>query len=318
MDDGRLATLRPVQWTAVVNPAAGRRGRRGDLTGLRDLLAARGVSVRITADADEGRAVATAAFGAGHGVVACGGDGTVRVLAEVAAGCDGLLALVPFGSGNDFARALGLDPKDPTGALDLLTHGTETRVDLARATTADGRPFVVTTVANSGLDGEVNRWANTVQRLSGTALYAAAALRTMAHYRPTTMRITVDDVVLEGPTWLVAVGNTDSYGGGMRIAPTARPDDGLLDVVRVGDVSRATVVTRFPTMMRGAHLQVRGIDHLTGRVVRIEGAPGQDLWASGEPVGPLPATIEVEPAALRVLVPSVADPAGGDEVSRRR
>lgn len=291
-------------WTAVVNPAAGRRGRRGDLARLRDALTARGVAVRITADADEGREVAAAAFAAGRGVVACGGDGTIRVLAEAAVAADGLLAVVPIGSGNDFARALGLDHRHPEAAVDLLEDGREVRVDLARATADDGTSIVFTTVANSGLDGEVNRWANTVQRLSGTALYAVAALRTMARYRPTTMRIAVDGDERSGPTWLVAVANTATYGGGMRIAPTARTDDGLLDVVAVGDVSRLTVVARFPGLARGSHLGVDGVDHRTGRRVTIAGPPGQALWASGEPVGPLPATIESLPGALRVLVPA--------------
>lgn len=290
-------------WTAVVNPAAGRRGRRGDLARLRDALAGRGVTVRITADADEGRTVAAAAFAAGQGVVACGGDGTIRVLAEAAVAADGLLALVPIGSGNDFARALGLDHRHPVGALDLLDHGREVRVDLARATTADGNSIVFTTVANSGLDGEVNRWANTVQRMSGTVLYAAAALRTMVRYRPTVMCTTVDGEARSGTTWLVAIANTPTYGGGMRIAPTARTDDGLLDVVTVGDVSRGTVAVRFPGMIRGSHLGVTGVEHRTGRRVVVEGPPGQTLWASGEPVGPLPATLEALPGALRVVVP---------------
>jgi len=314
---GPVATLPAVHWTAVVNPAAGRRGRRGDVARLRDALTAAGATVRITADAAEGRAVAADAFAAGHGVVACGGDGTVLVLAETAAAADGLLAIVATGSGNDFARALGLDHQHPLAAVDLLRTGREVRCDLARATAADGTEVVFTTVANSGLDGEVNRWANTVQRLTGTALYTVAALRTMATYRPGSMRITVDDVVVDGPTWLVAIGNTDSYGGGMRITPAARADDGLLDVVVVGDVSRPTVLGRFPQMMRGRHLGIRGITHLTGRRVMVEGVPGQDLWASGEPVGPLPATLEALPGALRVLVPTGAD--GGDpEVSPRR
>lgn len=289
-----------------MNPGAGRRrrSRSAALARLREGLAARDVEVCLTPTTAAGLAAARRAFGQRRGVLACGGDGTVRALAACAAEHDGLLAVVPTGAGNDFARALGLDHRRPLAALQVLDDGVETRVDLARATVADGSSAWYTTVAHSGLDGEVNRFANTVTWLSGTALYALAALRTMAVYRPTPMRVTVDGGPWAGDAWLVAVANTHCYGGGMRIAPTARITDGQLDVVIVGGVSRATVAARFPQMIRGRHLGVRGVETRTGVTVTVEGPPGQDLYASGERVGPLPARIEVVPGALRVLVPA--------------
>jgi diacylglycerol kinase (ATP) len=309
-----------VHWTAVVNPGAGRRGRRGDLNRLRDALVERAVEVRITASAEEGRTVAEAAFERGEGVLACGGDGTVRVLADVAARGGGLLGLVPMGAGNDFARALGIDHRRPLAALDLLERGVEARVDLGRARTADGTEQTFTTVANAGFDSEVNRWANTVSRLSGTTLYIVATLRTIGGYRPTAMRITTDGAAHEGRTWLVAIGNSASYGGGMRITPAAHPADGRFDVVIVGDLPRHRVVIHFPRVLRGTHLAVRGVHHFTGRIVTVSGAPGQDLYASGERIGPLPATVEVLPGALRVLVPadSPALPDGPEGVVTKR
>jgi YegS/Rv2252/BmrU family lipid kinase len=292
-----------VRWTAVVNPRAGRRRRTRVLARLGDALAARGVDIHVTRDSDEGRVAARRAFERGEGVLACGGDGTVRVLADLAAEVDGLLAVVPTGAGNDFARALGLDHRRPLDALDLLDTGNETRVDLGCVRTRDGEGVRFTTVAHSGLDGEVNRWANTISWASGTWLYALAALRTMAVYRPTEMRITVDGNVWDGRPWLVAVANSYCYGGGMRIAPRARLDDGRLDVIVVADVGRAELVARFPTVLRGTHIGIPGVHSLAGKVVSVEGPAAQEVYASGERVGRLPATIVVCPGALRVLVP---------------
>lgn len=287
----------------MVNPGAGRRRGARALARLGDALAARSVPVHVTRSADDGRAVAHAAFARGEGVLACGGDGTAQVLAQCAAEAGGLLAVVPVGSGNDFARELGLDHRAPLDALAVLDTGHETRVDLGRVRTADGTTAMFTTVAHSGLDGEVNRWANTVTRLSGTALYAVAALRTIATYQPTEMHLTVDDEEWSGRPWLVAIANTHCYGGGMQIAPTAAVDDGRLEVIVVHDVSRARVLAHFPRMIRGTHLDVAGVEHRTATTVTVDGPRDQGVYASGERVGPLPATVEVVPAAVRVMVP---------------
>lgn len=286
-----------------MNPGAGRRRDARGLGRLTDAMVARAVEVHVTESAVDGRRAARAAFARGEGVVACGGDGTVRALAELAAEVDGLLAVVPTGAGNDFARALGLDVGRPLAALAALDLGYERRVDLGRARVATGAPTVFTTVAHSGLDGEVNRWANTVTRLSGTALYAFAALRSMVVYHPGEMSVRVDHEEWSGRAWLVAVANTHCYGGGMRIAPASRIDDALLDVVIVGDVARAEVIAKFPRLIRGTHLGIDGVHSLRGATVVVDGPTSQDLYASGEHVGPLPATITVLPAALRIQVP---------------
>jgi diacylglycerol kinase (ATP) len=292
-----------VRWTAVVNPGAGRRRRAHHLARLGDELAARAVDIHVTKKIADGLAVARTAFDRGEGVLACGGDGTVRALAGLAAEKGGLLGIVPLGAGNDFARALGFDHRDPLAALAALDTGEDASVDLGRVETRRTREWF-TTVAHSGLDGEVNRWANTVAWASGTSLYAMAALRSMATYQPTAMRVTADDSVWEGDAWLVAVGNTHCYGGGMAIVPGAKITDARLDVVIVGNVSRTNVLRCFPQMMRGAHLGIGGVETLSGAMVTIDGPHEQDVWASGEQVGPLPATIEVIPRALRVRVPA--------------
>jgi diacylglycerol kinase (ATP) len=300
-----------MRWTAVVNPTAGRGRTRRLLPELTAALADRGVDLHIASDAEDGRRAARAAFARGAGVVACGGDGTVYDLAAVAAECDGPLALVPTGSGNDFARHFGIDGKRPLDALALLAHGTEIRCDLGRAEAADGTACRFTTVAHTGFDAEANRWANTVRWTTGTTLYVIAVMRTLAVYRPRPVRVTMasptgESIGWEGPAWLVAVGNTRFYAGGMMITPDARADDGLLDVCIIGPVPTATFLAKFPRVFRGTHVAIAGVETFRGRTVEVETVgPGLDLnlYASGEPVGPLPARIECDPAALRLVVP---------------
>lgn len=295
-----------------MNPGAGRGHRARHLARLGDELAARAVDIHVTKTPADGLDAARTAFARGEAVLACGGDGTVRALAGLAAETGGLLGVVPLGAGNDFARALGYDHRDPLAALAAIDDGVDASVDLGCVHSAHTNPAGsrswFTTVAHSGLDGEVNRWANTVTWASGTALYTMAALRGMATYQPTPMRVTAThgEVSAEwaGNAWLVAVGNTHCYGGGMAIAPSAELTDGRLDVVIVGDISRANVLRCFPRMMRGGHLSIPGVETLSGARVTLDAPPPQDVWASGERVGPLPATIEVVPQALRVRVPA--------------
>ncbi|MET0627074.1 MAG: YegS/Rv2252/BmrU family lipid kinase [Acidimicrobiia bacterium] len=307
------ASDRPEHWTALLNPAAGRGRATARLARVTDAIAAADldVAVHVTTDADDLRRAARHAFDDGRGVLACGGDGTVGMVAGLAAELDGVLGIVATGSGNDLARHLGLPRGDPAAALRVVAGGVVTRVDLGRAESADGRDEWFTTVANTGFDAEANRWANTRTRLTGTPLYVIAVLRTLRTYRPRAVRLTVDGVVTETDAWLVAMANTRSYASGMMIAPAASMHDGLLDVCVVGPVSRAEFLRTFPGVFRGAHVRNDAVMMLRGRDVTIEALDASlELWASGERVGPLPARVRAVPGALRVVVagPHAADP----------
>jgi diacylglycerol kinase (ATP) len=292
-----------MRWTAVVNPTAGRGRTRRMLPSLSSALTGPGLEVdlHVARDVADLRAAAADAFTAGRGVIACGGDGTVSVLAGVAAEADGLLAIVPTGAGNDFARALGIRRRHPTDAIDVLRTGRESRVDLGKV---NGQWF--SSVANTGFDAEVNRWANGVRRVGGTALYVAGALRTLAVYRPRRFAVRVDDEApRELEAWLLAAGNSAFYGGGMRIVPDARLDDGCLDLCIVGASSPTAFITNFPRVFRGTHLQHPAVSVVRGRRFEIHSLDPRpmDVYASGELIGPLPARLEAVPGALRVMVP---------------
>jgi len=285
-----------------VNPAAGRGRTRRLLPRLRAALGALDVEVHVSATPVDPEPLARSAAAAGRGIVACGGDGLVAVLAGVAAESGVPLAVVPTGAGNDFARAIGLHPRRPLEAVALLRDGHPRTVDLGRA---DGRWF--SSVANTGFDAEANRWANTVRRISGTALYLTAIARTLVTYRPHRFRLAVDGGEPEELTaWLMAFANTASYAGGMRIAPSARLDDGLLDLTVVGPVSRAAFVWNLPRVATGSIARHPAVLTRTGRqfsVASLDDDVPMELYASGERVGPLPSTVEVIADALRVVAP---------------
>lgn len=291
-----------MRWQVVVNPAAGRGRTARSLPRLRAAFAAHGATrLHVAASLPDAVAAAHAAASDGCGIVACGGDGTVAALAGVAAETGAQLAVVPTGAGNDFARTLGL--RNPWQAIALLDgDAAVTPVDLGRAGSA-----WFTSVANTGFDAAANRWANGVRWLTGTPLYLAAMTRTLWHYRPVRFRLALDDHPgFELPAWLVAVGNSSTYAGGMRIAPAASFTDGLLDVVVVnGAGTRAQLVTNLPRVFRGTHVHHPLVHTWRARRVRIE-APGcadADLWAAGERVGPLPVTLEAVPRVLALRVP---------------
>jgi diacylglycerol kinase (ATP) len=303
--------MRPVpsSWTAVVNPAAGRGRARAALPRVVDALAASDldVAIHLSADADDLVRIARGAFDDGRGVVACGGDGTVTALAGVAAEHGGVLGVVAVGSGNDFARQLELPRGDVDAAVAVLETGHVVDVDLGRVHTADGRTRYFTTVANTGFDAVANEWANRVTWTSGTPLYVLATMRTLVTYQPRRFRLVIDDEVVETEAWLVAVGNTRSYAGGMMITPAASVHDGRLDVCVVGPVGRADFLRTFPSVFRGEHVRHPMVHTWRAQCVSVasvdRGTPA-DMWASGEHAGPLPARLEPAAGALAVMVPA--------------
>lgn len=289
-------------FTVIVNPASGRGKTRKLLPRLEAALtaAASDMKIRISESPAHPPELAREAFAAGRVVVACGGDGLVGQLAGVAADERGTLAIIPTGSGNDFARNVGLDHNDPFAAVPILNSGTVKDLDLGRV---NGSWFCC--VASTGFDAEANRWANERKHLGGTALYIAATFRTLAIYRPKRFRITVDGDVTEMDAWLLAVGNATSYGGGMKVAPSAQLDDNALDATAVGPVSKFAFIRTFPKVFKGTHVDHPQVRTFHGSVFELASPAGEALpvFADGEHVADLPARIDVVPGALSLIAP---------------
>ncbi|MFE9806936.1 diacylglycerol kinase [Streptomyces sp. NPDC005227] len=291
--------------TLFVNPTAGRgRGAHAAQPAASAFRAA-GFSVRtvLGEDAADGLARARAAVADGTGaLVAVGGDGMANLALQAVAGTDTPFGLVPGGTGNDFARALGLPLGDPAAAAaltaDALKEDRLRAVDLGRV---DGTWFG--TVLASGFDSRVNDRGNRMRLPVGRFKYDLAMLAELAAFRPFSYRLTLDGgETHEIEATLVAVGNGPSYGGGMRICPGADLGDGLFDITVVGNCGRATLLTVFPKVYRGTH-----VDHpvvTVHRAARVElVAAGVTGYADGEPLGPLPLTAECIPGAVRVAHP---------------
>jgi diacylglycerol kinase (ATP) len=288
----------------VANPAAGGgRGRRlvpDVLVGLRSLGLDH--SLVVTRDASHPTlAAADAAEAGARAVVAVGGDGLVGACAAGIVGTDTVLAVVPAGTGNDFARNLGLHGRTPLRALRLLAEGITRRVDVG---TAEGtgweNQFVC--VAGAGFDSETNELANRTTG-PGTARYAAAVLRTLATFRPARFTVGVDGREHGGRAMMVAVGNAASYGGGMRICPQASLDDGLLEVCVVGALSKPEFVATFPRVYRGTHVHHPSVRMYRGSQIELRADRPFRVYGDGEPMGHLPATFTVQRGALVVAAP---------------
>lgn len=285
------------------NPAArGGRGARA-LPAVRDRLGQAGVEVEVhrTSSLADARKTACDAAGMVDAVVAMGGDGMVGAcaagLADAGPDVRAALGVVPAGGGNDVARALGLPVDDPLAAARLLPELARRRVDLARA---DGRRFL--NVAGAGFDAEVNRLANErLRRAPATLRYVGALVAKLAVERPSRFTLTLDGRAEELAAWLVVVANGRSYGGGMRVAPDARLDDGVLDVVVIGDLSKASFLATFPKVYSGRHVEHPLVAvHHASRVELAADRP-RTVYADGEHAGELPMVFEVEPSAVTVL-----------------
>ncbi|MGA4976623.1 diacylglycerol kinase [Streptomyces cinereoruber] len=316
--------------TLFVNPTAGRgRGAQAARPAL-DALRDAGLSVRTVLGHDAADALRRAREAVADGtgaLVAVGGDGMVSLALEVVAGTPVPLGIIAAGTGNDFARTLGLPVRDPAAAArvaaGILKDTGGRAVDLGRVTsggtaatgtsaagtaTAGAGARWYATVLASGFDSRVNDRGNRMRLPAGRFKYDLAILAELAAFRPVPYRLTLDGGrIVEVDATLVAVGNGTSYGGGMRICADARTDDGLLDVTVVGDCDRTTLLKVFPRVYKGTHLDHPEVTTYRTRTLALD-APDTTGYADGEPLGPLPLAVECVPAALRVLAPDTPVP----------
>lgn len=296
----------------VVNPTAGR--GRGAARGAELLaaLAARGHTALDLTAADLPTAMLRARQAVVDGMdalLAVGGDGMAHLGVNVVAGTDLPLGVVAAGSGNDIARTLGLPRHDVAAGVTAIERALETggrAVDAVRV----GPPCFASHawylgVLSCGIDAAVNETANRLTWPRGTARYVRALASEVRTFRPYGYRITLDGQVWESTGSLVAVANAPSFGGGMRIAPDAQIDDGLLDVVIAGPLSRPELLALFPRVYPGTHVRHPACSVVRARSVLIEPSPVGPTppvaFADGERLGPLPLAADVVPGAVRLL-----------------
>ena len=290
----------------IANPRSGKgRGTSATEVAVAALRTAGAeLEVHIGASAaDTRRLVAVALAGHPDAIVVVGGDGTVSEILPELTATQVPMVLVPAGTGNDVARALGLPRRDPAGAALLAMHGVRRRIDVGEIE-ADGRVTPFLTVAALGFDAKVSDRTNLLRWPRGAARYYLAILIEVVRLRATRFRLACDgEETREAPGTLVAVGNTVSYGGGMPICPGARPDDGLLDVVHVAPLGRVRLLALFPLLLRGRHLARPEVSHRRVAEIAVS-APDLVVYADGERIAERACTIRVRAGSLTVMVPS--------------
>ena len=295
-------------WAIIANPVAGRSRAERHAGLLASAIEQKGepVVVSLTAGAGDAEELArTAANSGATRIVACGGDGTVH---EVVNGIkssandgDGIaLGIISTGRCNDLNFALGL-PQDSTEAVDYLVRSEVRTVDLGRI---GDRYF--TTIATLGFDSEVSQYVaegSPPRFLRGTPAYLYGAVIKLIKYRSQWVSLKGDFGEFEGAVFLAATGNTTRYGGRMKVTPSAIIDDGLLDVCLVRPVPRLEVLRMLPKTFRGRHVDHPAVSMYQTRRLEIDSREPLSLWADGELITQTPATIEVVPRGLSVLVP---------------
>ena len=284
----------------IVNPVAGAGRAARLLPAVEAAMRSHGIVFRVdrTTSIEHARDLARAALQASEVAAAMGGDGLVGAVAGELKGTDGVMAILPGGRGNDLARKLGIGG-DPVAAVGVVATGRERRIDVGEA---GGRAYVG--ILSAGIDSAVNAIANgTRLRRLGPAVYVYGTLRALATWRPARWEVTIDGAERAFDGYSVAVANSGMFGGGMRLVPDARLDDGLLDVVLTHHKPKAAFLRGLTKVFNGSHVTEPGFELHRAREVTFAADRPFTAFADGDPIAELPATVRVLPAALRVIAP---------------
>ncbi len=300
-----------------MNPAAGG-GRAGRLAPEAErALRAQGLTVRRvdTVHLDHARELAAEAAGRGETIVALSGDGMIGALADTLRLLPGaVLGVIPGGRGNDLARVLGI-PDDPEAAAAIIAAGHTRAVDLGIVDAgepagdgqqgAGGQAFVG--IASAGFDSDANRIANEAPAWLGGLVYVYGALGALASWKPARFEIELDPPGERCSFTAFSVGaaNSKMYGGGMRAAPDALLDDGLLEVVVLESVSKLRFLTRIlPKVFKGTHVREPGVHVFRAREIALSADRPFTMYADGDPIGELPLRVRALRGAITMIVPA--------------
>ena len=301
-----------LQTKVIVNPVAGARSTRRKWPAISRLLERIGLSFDFDYTEGVGHAVELAKAAASDGyryLVAVGGDGTVN---EVANGillsphaADTALGVVSTGTGSDFVRSAGI-ARDYTTACTNLTSDKRLTIDVGVVECQrDGQKqerFFVNS-AGAGFDAAVVRETERLPKFfGGTIPYIAGMLRTLISYKNKPVTLKIDDEERQQRVLTVSVANGNYMGGGMHIAPDAKLDDKLLDVVVIRDMGKLELLKEFPTVYKGTHVNHPKVSVRKATEVSIESAEPMLVYADGEMLGECPAVFRVVPKALSIVV----------------
>ena len=261
----------------------------------------------ITQRPGDGETVAAMAAQKGYkAVIAVGGDGTLHEVLNGALKSTPapVVGIIPAGTGNDFARSVSL-PRDPESALRVCRGGRVAEIDIGLV---NGRAFI--NVAGFGFDAAVAE--EVAQRsgkgATGTIPYLIAVFNQLKTFRPRQLSIQADGELIKGPVLFGAIGNGSTYGGGMRICPRARVDDGVLDLCLAGDLGPFETLLNLAKVFRGTHLNHPKCSYRRARHITVDGDPSVLVHADGQLIGRLPVTFELQAKTVRFLMGPAFEP----------
>lgn len=283
----------------LVNPASAGGRALGLLPRVEAALDARRIEFRVqrTRDLEHGVEQALLAVEAGEVPVVMSGDGLIGAIGGAMAGAQTPLGIVPAGRGNDLARVLGI-PDEPQGAVEVLAAGYSREIDVGEA---NGRRFLG--IASAGFESEANRIANESRLLHGNLVYAWAALRALARWKPVRFTVGVEEERIRFAGYSVSAANSRAYGGGMFIAPDADLADGEFDVVTIGEVGKLKFLGNLPKVFKGTHLAEDEVHVFRAARLELSASRPLAVYADGEHLTDLPVSLRLLPRALSVLVP---------------
>ena len=283
-----------------MNPSAGGGRATELLPEVESAFRDRGLECRtmLTEDLEHGCAAAIAAAEAGEVPVVMSGDGLIGQIGGALAGSPTPMGILPGGRGNDLARVLGI-PKEIAGAMDVIAAGEVRAIDVGMV---NERRFLG--IASCGFDSDANRIANETTRIKGNLVYLYAALKALWQWKPARFTLVADGERHEFSGYSVAAANSRAYGGGMFIAPDAELDDGMLDVVWGGYVSKLRFLVNLPKVFKGTHVHDDAVHVLRAAEVEIRAERPFAVYADGDHVADLPVTVRLLPRALHVIAPA--------------
>ncbi len=283
----------------LVNPASAHGRALKLLPRIEAELDARRISFRVerTRDLDDGAELALRAAEAGELPVVVSGDGLLGAVGGALAGGETPLGIVPGGRGNDLARILEI-PTEPEAAVAILAAGETRRIDVGEV---NGSRFLG--IVSAGFDSDANRVANETRWLRGSLVYAYAGVRTLIGWKPARFTIAVGDERTRFTGYSVSVANNKAFGGGMLVAPDADLCDGEFDVVTVGEVGKLRFLSNLPKVFKGTHVEEDEVRVFRAARLELSASRPFPIYADGEHLTDLPATLRVLPKALSVVVP---------------
>jgi YegS/Rv2252/BmrU family lipid kinase len=286
----------------LANPSAGAGRTRALLPEVESELARRDLPYRLvrTEGVEHGRAEAVAAADAGEVPVVMSGDGLIGQVGGALAETGAEMGILPGGRGNDLARVLGI-PAEIRGAVQVLADASARAIDVGEV---NGRRFLG--IASCGFDSDANRIANEAKWVRGRLVYLYAALRALYAWKPATFTLHIDGNRKQVTGYTVVAANSKAYGGGMYAAPDAELDDGLLDVGGTGNVGKLRFLRGLAKIFDGEHRELLEVQTWRGSEVRIEADRPFAVYADGDHIADLPATVRLLPRALWVIAPERA------------